>query len=157
MAKEIEHKYLVSSDSYVGMSSGSVEIAQGYLSRVPERTVRIRVAGERGFITVKGINIGDTRLEYEYEIPKSDAVEMLRMCEGRVIRKRRYYVDYDGLRWEVDRFDGDLAPLVVAEVELDRSRHDYRLPPFAGREVTGDPAYYNSTLQSEGIPTNFGA
>lgn len=157
MAKEIEHKYLVSSGSYVEMATDSVEIAQGYLSRVPERTVRIRVAGKRGFITVKGINMGDTRLEYEYEIPKSDAEEMLRMCEGRVIRKRRYYVDYDGLRWEVDRFDGDLAPLVVAEVELDRSRHDYRLPPFVGREVTDDPAYYNSTLQSEGIPTDVGA
>ena len=157
MAKEIEHKYLVSSGSYVEMATDAVDIAQGYLSRVPERTVRIRVAGERGFITVKGINMGDTRPEYEYEIPRSDAEEMLRMCEGRVIRKRRYYVDYDGLRWEVDRFDGDLAPLVVAEVELDRSRHDYRLPPFVGREVTDDPAYYNSTLQSEGIPTDVGA
>lgn len=155
MAKEIEHKYLVSSESYIGMSTGSVEIAQGYLSRVPERTVRIRVAGDCGFITVKGINSGDTRLEYEYKIPRRDAEEMLRMCEGRVIRKRRYFVDYDGLRWEVDRFGGDLAPLVVAEVELERSRHDYRLPPFVGREVTGNPAYYNSNLQSEGIPADF--
>lgn len=146
MAKEIEHKYIVTSDEYLRMASGSIEIAQGYLSREAERTVRVRVAGERGYLTVKGLTSGDTRDEYEYEIPVADARAMLGMCQGRVVRKTRYYVEYGGHTWEVDRFGGDLSPLVIAEIELPESARDYDLPPFVGCEVTGDPQYYNSNL-----------
>lgn len=146
MAKEIEHKYIVTSDEYVRMASGSVEISQGYLNRDVERTVRVRVAGERGYLTVKGRTTGDTRDEYEYEIPVTDARAMLGMCQGRVVRKTRYYVEYGGHTWEVDRFGGDLSPLVIAEIELPESVRGYERPPFVGLEVTDDPRYYNSNL-----------
>ena len=145
MALEIEHKYLVKDDSYIDMTSSHAEIAQGYLNRVPERTVRIRIAGEKAYLTVKGKNSGDVRLEFEYEIPLADAHQMLPLCEG-VIEKTRYYVEYDGHRWEVDRFKGSLAPLVTAEIELPSSDTPYSLPPFIGENVTGNPRYYNSNL-----------
>lgn len=152
MAVEIEHKYLVTDDSYLTLcdTASTLEIKQGYLCRVPERTVRIRivksVTGEAGYITVKGMTHGDTRQEYEYQIPCADALQMLEMCEGSPIVKTRYIVHYAGLKWEVDIFGGSNEGLRVAEVELGNSRHDYVLPPFVGQEVTGDPRYYNSML-----------
>lgn len=146
MAFEIEHKYLVEGESYKEMASGSVEIRQGYLNRDPHRTVRIRTAGRKGFITVKGKNDGDTRLEFEYEIPFDDALEMLGLCEPGIIEKRRWFVDYGGFRWEVDEYLGARKGLTVAEVELPSSGVGYPLPPFAGTNVTGDPRYYNSNL-----------
>lgn len=146
MGLEIEHKYLVKDNSYIEMADSHVAIAQGYLSRVPERTVRVRTAGSKGFITVKGRNNGDVRMEFEYEIPHEDAEQLLGLCESPVLRKTRYYVDYEGFRWEVDRFEGDLAPLVTAEIELPESGMRYPVPPFAGENVTGDPRYYNSNL-----------
>ena len=146
MAFEIEHKYLVVDDSYKRMAESSVTIRQGYLNRNPERTVRVRTKGEHGFITVKGKNDGDTRLEFEYEVPLDDARRMLSLCELPILEKERYYVDFGGYRWEIDEFGGSLAPLVTAEIELPESRHDYPLPPFVGKEVTGDPRYYNSNL-----------
>lgn len=153
MGIETEHKYLVKDDSYIELASGSVRMAQGYLSRVPERTVRVRVSGDKGFITVKGINRGASREEYEYEIPVEDAKKLLGLCEEKVISKTRYYVDYQGFTWEVDRFEGDLAPLIVAEIELPSEDTPYPLPPFVGRDVTGDPRYYNSSLsRCENLP-----
>lgn len=146
MAKEIEHKYLVSNDSYKKMASSVKKIRQGYLSRDPERVVRVRTVDDAAFLTVKGINHGDTRLEFEYEIPYSDALEMLSMCEGRVIEKKRYLVEYCGNLWEVDEFGGELSPLATAEIELSSSDQTYELPEFAGENVTGNPAYYNSAL-----------
>lgn len=146
MAIEIEHKYLVRDESYKAMACRHVHIAQGYLSRVPERTVRVRVKGERGYLTVKGKNRGDARLEFEYEIPLDDARAMLGLCKSPIIEKTRWFVEFEGHTWEVDEFHGALAPLVTAEIELDHSAHDYPLPPFIGQEVTGDPAYYNSNL-----------
>jgi len=146
MGLEIEHKYLVTDDSYKAMSASRKEIAQGYLSRETLKTVRVRVADDRGYLTVKGITTGDTRLEFEYPVPLSDAEEMLRLCEGRVVRKTRWYVYFAGHTWEVDEFHDDLAPLVIAEIELPDSTHDYEIPPFIGDEVTGDSRYYNSNL-----------
>jgi len=146
MAKEIERKFLVNSDSFRQLASASHKIAQGYLNREPERTVRIRIRDNSGFITVKTHNRGATRNEWEYEIPVSDACEMLKACE-RPIEKIRYIVPAEnGLRWEVDVFEGRLSGLVVAEIELPSEDARFPLPAFIGREVTGDPAYYNSNL-----------
>lgn len=146
MGLEIERKFLVTDDSYRSLAYESRQIAQGYLSREPERTVRVRLADGRGKLTVKGITRGCVRAEYEYDIPEGDAREMLEMCAGRVIRKTRWLVDYAGRVWEIDEFHGDLAPLTVAEVELPDENSEVELPPFVGKEVTGDPSYYNSML-----------
>lgn len=147
MGKEIEHKYLVKDDGYVGMSIVAHHIRQGYLSRVPERTVRVRTYDDKGFITVKGKNQGDTRLEFEYEVPLRDAKEMLSLCEPPVIDKVRYIVPYAGFTWEVDQFESKTG-LVTAEIELPESGIQYELPPFVGDNVTGDPRYYNSNLSA---------
>lgn len=146
MGIEIERKFLVTDSSYREMASGFRDIAQGYLSKDPDRTVRIRILDDCGYITVKGRNNGEARKEFEYPVPLKDAMEMLDLCEGRVIRKRRYIVDYRGYRWEVDEFGGDLAPLVVAEIELSECGESFPLPPFVSEDVTGDPTYYNSNL-----------
>lgn len=146
MGLEIEHKYLVTDDSYMEMAVDVREISQGYLQRDPDRTVRVRTVAERGYITVKGRTVGDVRREYEYEIPRDEARELLGLCLPPVIEKRRYIVPFAGKTWEVDRFGGSLAPLVTAEIELDRPGECYELPPFVGRDVTGDPAYCNSNL-----------
>lgn len=146
MGFEIEHKYLVVGDSYRRLAERAVEMRQGYLCREPRRTVRIRVSGEKGWITVKGITTGDTRTEHEYEIPKSDALELLQMCEGTIVEKTRYYVPYEGHLWEVDEFGGVRSGLVTAEIELEESGEEYAVPEFVGRNVTGDPEYYNSNL-----------
>ncbi len=146
MATEIEHKYLVKNYLFKEMAFRSERIRQGYLCREPDQTVRVRIAGHSAFLTVKGRNEGDTRLEFEYEIPYNDAVTMLTLCPPPVIDKIRYFVKYDNLTWEVDEFNGHRAGLVTAEVELPDSSHTYKLPPFVGKNVTGDPAYYNSNL-----------
>ncbi len=146
MARETEHKYIVVSDLYREMAESVLDISQGYLNREPERTVRIRTFGDKGYVTVKGKTTEDTRLEFEYEIPFADAREMLELCEADVIIKKRWIVPFEGHVWEVDEFFGDLEGLTVAEIELTASTHDYKLPPFVGREVTGDKRWYNSQL-----------
>lgn len=154
MGKEIERKFLVRDSSFIGMAIESVRLVQGYLSREPRSTVRVRVAGSRAFITVKGLNDGAVRDEWEYPIPVGDALDMLsRCCDScALIDKTRYIVPYDGLRWEVDVFAGRLSGLVVAEVELDSPDRPVRVPSFVGREVTGDPRYYNSSLADASSP-----
>lgn len=147
MAKEIERKFLVTDSSYRDMASAERHIVQGYLSRDPRATVRVRIADGRAWLTVKGRNDGAVRDEWEYEIPVSDARDMLGRCAaGRVIEKTRYIVDYGGRSWEVDEFGGELSGLTVAEIELDSADEQPELPPFVGDEVTGDPRYYNSAL-----------
>lgn len=146
MALEIERKYLVVSDSYRDMAENSSNIEQGYLSRDKERTVRVRIIDDKAFITIKGKNIGDTRVEFEYPIPLHEASELMNLCIGRVIKKRRYYVPYREKMWEVDEFKGDLAPLVLAEIELSDTMEPFELPPFVGKDVTSDSKYYNSNL-----------
>ena len=146
MAKEIERKFLVKGDSWRGLGSGK-RYRQGYLSTVKERTVRVRTAGEQGFITVKGISVGASRSEYEYEIPTADANEMLdRLCERPLVEKTRYRIPFCGLTWEVDEFAGDNRGLVTAEVELHSETQEVSLPDWIGPEVTGDPRYFNSNL-----------
>lgn len=146
MGIEIEHKFLVKNDSYRSMAVSESEIMQGFLSRVPERTVRVRVRGDKGFITIKGKGSGAAHPEFEYEVPLDDAKQMLSMCEPPVINKTRYIVMHDGNRWEIDEFHGELQGLVIAEFEVVSEEYRFSLPPFVGLEVTGDRRYYNSQL-----------
>lgn len=146
MAKEIERTFLVDDDSFREMASFTVHILQGYLNRDPERTVRVRIFNDSAFLTVKGKTVGCERDEFEYEVPLEDGLQMLRLCSGRVLDKTRYIVPFEGFTWEVDEYHGDLEGLVVTEVELPSAKTEPPMPPFAGREVTGDPRYYNSQL-----------
>ena len=146
MSVEIERKFLVTDNSYKTAAIACYDIRQGYISRNPDATVRIRIRNSEAFITVKGRTHGARRQEWEYAIPQSDAAEMLALCEGPIIDKTRRIVDYDGHRWEIDEFHGAREGLTIAEVELSDALEPLSLPPFVGREVTGDPQYYNSNL-----------
>lgn len=144
MAAEIERKFLVK-EGWRPQDEG-VRIAQGYLSSVPERTVRVRIKGEKGFLTVKGRNEGIRRLEFEYEIPCADAEALLKLCEQPLIEKTRYLEEVGGFTWEVDVFAGDNVGLRVAEIELPAEDTPFEKPEWAGQEVSGDARYYNSSL-----------
>jgi CYTH domain-containing protein len=146
MATEIERKYLVEGSDWRRLGTGS-EFRQGYLSTVKERTVRVRVVGDSGFLAVKGITMDATRTEFEYEIPAAEARLMLSdLCEQPIIEKVRYIIDWEGLTWEIDEFSGVNAGLVVAEVELGHVDQQIPIPPWIGEEVTDDPRYFNSNL-----------
>ena len=147
MAYEIEHKYLVTNSTFQEMATGKVEIRQGYLNRNPDRTVRIRTVGSKGFLTVKSRNHGAKRLEFEYEIPKHDAEEILKLAEPGIVEKTRWIVPFGGLIWEVDEFHGSQKGVIVAEVEIPETDHSYEKPPFIGEDITGNPNYYNSNLK----------
>ena len=144
MGVEIERKFLVVGEGW--RQAAGVAYAQGYLNRDAERTVRVRIAGERAFLTVKGASRGATRAEFEYPIPVADAEQLLPMCDGPVLRKLRRVLRIDGATWEVDEFLGDNAGLVVAEIELESEAQPFARPGWLGREVTGDPRYFNSNL-----------
>ncbi len=146
MAIEIERKFLVSDDSWRQNAQGTT-YRQGYLTIDPERTVRVRIAGDQGFLTIKGKTEGMARSEFEYPIPLEDAIQLLdSLCLRPLIEKTRYCVTYGGRTWEVDEFDGDNRDLILAEVELAASDEQVDLPPWAGLEVTDDPRYYNASL-----------
>jgi adenylate cyclase len=148
MAQEIEKKFLVKGD-FKPFVTKSTRIVQGYLSSVPERTVRVRIKGDKGFLTVKGIGnqTGASRFEWEKEISVDDAKELLKICEPGVIDKTRYIVPAgDGLVFEVDEFYGDNEGLTLAEIELPSEDYDFKKPEWLGEEVTGDVKYYNSML-----------
>jgi adenylate cyclase len=147
MAQEIERKFLVAGDFKAEVSK-STRIIQGYLSSVPERTVRVRVKGEKGFITIKGIGnqSGASRFEWEKEIPTAEAEQLLAICEPGVIDKTRYLVKSGEHTFEVDEFYGDNEGLTVAEVELSSVDEQFARPAWLGKEVTGDKRYYNSSL-----------
>ena len=148
MAQEIEKKFLVSSGQFKAEASKSTRIIQGYLSSVPERTVRIRIKGEKGYITIKGKGneSGASRYEWEKEIPAAEAEELMRICEPGVIDKTRYEIKKGPHTFEVDEFYGENEGLVVAEVELEKEEDHFEKPAWLGLEVTGDPRYYNSML-----------
>ena len=146
MGKEIERKFLIGNDSWREGASGTT-YRQGYLSTVKERTVRVRIINEKGFLTIKGITIGVTRMEFEYEIPASEATEMLdELCKNPIIEKTRYKISHAGLTWEVDEFAGVNQGLIVAEVELKNEDQTIVLPLWVGEEVSGDPRYFNTNL-----------
>ena len=145
MGMEIERKFLVRDDSWRPGAVGE-EFCQGYCPN-ERSTIRVRRAGNRGYLTIKGKTVGCSRHEYEYAIPPEDAEELLELiCSRPYIRKTRYKVEYHGKRWEIDVFAGDNAGLIMAEIELTGEDEPFDLPSWAGEEVTGDPRYYNSQL-----------
>lgn len=148
MAIEIERKFLVKDESYKEMAFKSDRIAQGYICRQGGNSTRVRVRGDKGYLTIKGPSIdgGLSRFEWEKEIPASEAWELMKLCPTPIIDKTRYLVDFEGHTFEVDEFYGDNAGLVVAEVELTTPDEEFKRPAFLGEEVTGDGKYYNSSL-----------
>ena len=146
MALEIERKFLVDEKNFPAqILINGEKISQGYLSVEPARTVRVRIKGERGFLTIKSVNVGIVRQEFEYEIPIKDAEEILKLCE-KVLEKVRYKVEYAGHIWEIDIFGGRLAGLILAEVELTAPKEILELPDWLGDEVSDNPKYFNSNL-----------
>lgn len=146
MAKETERKYLVLSH-LLPSNARSEEMIQAYIVALPDRSLRVRIVGEKAWITLKTGNKMLQRDEYEYEIPVADAREMLQgPIEGSPIEKTRYYVDYGGFTWEVDRFHCTSEGLWLAEIELKHPQEEFPIPPWVGVEVTGDVKYLNSYL-----------
>ncbi|SLM29104.1 conserved hypothetical protein [Desulfamplus magnetovallimortis] len=184
MGIEIERKFLLQNDSWKTPDLKGIHIKQGYIANSPEAVVRVRVSGDSGFLTVKGKTTGATRLEFEYNIPLQDAIEMLDLCRHKqrvsntskevaaesndkkiavdghgivadyaakltapaIIEKIRYMVNFKGFEWSIDIFSGSNQGLAVAEIELEHEEQQFEYPPWAGKEVTGDPRYYNSNL-----------
>ena len=148
MALEIERKFLVVNESYRTEAFRSDRIVQGYLCRQNGNSVRIRIRDNKGYLTIKGPSLdgGLSRYEWEKEIPVAEAEELLLLCGDAQIDKRRYLVKCGAHIYEVDEFYGDNLGLVVAEIELNDKEEDFELPPFIGKEVTGDSKYYNSSL-----------
>lgn len=144
MATEIERKFLVQGTSW--RQGAGVPFSQGYLNRDKERTVRVRIAGDKAFLTIKGVSRGASRAEFEYEIPVADAGQLLKLSDGPLVEKTRYLVVHDGATWEVDEFRGENAGLVVAEIELTSEGQPFTRPPWLGEEVTQDSRYLNSSL-----------
>lgn len=145
---EIERKFLVSSEAYKDEAHSKTRIIQGFLNTHPERTVRVRLQGEKGLLTVKGRSNaqGTTRFEWETEIDKNDAEDLLKLCEPGLIDKMRYEVQVEGATFEVDEFFGSNTGLTIAEIELDTEDARFPKPDWLGVEVTGDLNYYNSNL-----------
>jgi len=153
MGQEIERKFLVKGTAWKAQAAGML-YRQGYLSSVKERTVRVRIAGEKAFLTIKGLNKGVTRTEFEYPVPIDDAAAMLDgLCERPLIEKTRYVLPSGGYTWEIDEFHGDNDGLVVAEVELQRADDKPPLPEWAGEEVSSDARYFNSNLVKKPFKT----
>lgn len=144
MPLEIERKFLVTGHAW--RSDDAVLYRQGYLNRDKQRTVRVRIAGDRAFLTIKGVSSGATRVEFEYEIPVSEAAQLLTLCDGPLIEKTRHRVTVGPHVWEVDEFHGDNDGLVVAEIELGSEDEAFARPEWVSVEVTEDARYYNSNL-----------
>jgi len=147
MPQEIERKFLVM-DGFKQFAFTYSRVTQGYLSSVPERIVRVRINGEKGFITIKGVSnlSGMSRYEWEKEIPVDEARELLSLCEQGIIDKTRYLVQVGKFTFEVDEFYGENEGLVIAEIELSSEEELFEIPLWLGKEVTGDKRYYNSKL-----------
>ena len=144
MAVEIERKFLVVGDTW--RTAPPVFYSQGYLNRDKLRTVRVRIAGEEAFLTIKGESVGARRAEFEYPIPLWDARELLTLCEQPLIEKNRRKILHEGFIWEVDEFLGENLGLVVAEIELPAEDSEFPRPEWIGEEVTDDSRYFNSSL-----------
>lgn len=146
MAQEIERKFLLKNDAWRALAEGTM-YRQGYLNSAKERTVRVRTVGAKAFLTIKGLTVGATRSEYEYEIPFDECNEMLdNLAEKPLIEKKRCKIARGGLTWEIDEFFGDNKGLIVAEVELASEEQAFGKPEWVGEEVTGDPRYFNANL-----------
>jgi len=146
MGEEIERKFLVAGDGWRD-GAEATRYRQGFLATEPERTVRVRLAGTRGSITIKGKTVGARREEFEYEIPASDAQRMLdTLCKKPLIEKVRHTLPVGRHVWEIDVFEGENAGLVVAEIELESEDEAFDKPDWLAEEVTDDPRYFNSNL-----------
>lgn len=146
MPEEIERKYLLKEDTWRKNAQGSV-YCQGYITTNAQATVRVRIVAKQGYLTIKGPSVGCSRLEFEYPIPVEDAQEMLNtLCQKPFIEKIRYKVEWGGLIWEIDEFDGLNKGLILAEVELNDANQQIELPPWIGEEVSHDHRYFNSYL-----------
>nr|WP_315188794.1 CYTH domain-containing protein [uncultured Flavobacterium sp.] len=147
---EIERKFLVTSNAFKTDAFSQNKIAQGYLSSVPERTVRVRIKGDKGFVTVKGISSdsGMSRFEWEKEIPVDEAENLLKLCEKGIIDKIRFNVTIGNHTFEVDEFYGENEGLIIAEIELNSENEAFEKPNWLGEEVTNDKRYYNSYLSN---------
>jgi len=153
MPTEIERKFLVKGEQWRRQSQPNTSLAtgtvyrQGYLSTKKGCSVRVRLAGEQGYLTIKGLTVGISRAEYEYAIPAEEAQEMLdNLCDRPLIEKTRYKIEFAGLIWEVDEFAGENQGLIVAEVELTHANQSIELPDWIDKEVSDDPRYYNVNL-----------
>jgi len=148
---EIERKFLVRSNQYKDLASSVLHIQQGFLNTDPNRTIRVRIKGNTGFLTIKGISNeeGTTRFEWEKEILYTDALALLTLCEKTVINKTRYEVINGDHIFEVDEFHDMNAGLVIAEIELNRADEFFEKPSWLGKEVTGEIRYYNSQLSKQ--------
>jgi adenylate cyclase len=149
MPKEIERKFRTSTEDWRQEATNGTDMTQGYLSRARERTVRVRVAGEFAFLTVKGITTGASRSEYEYYVPLPHGREMLALCEPPLLEKTRFEIPYSGHVFQVDEFRGDNQGLVVVEVEVSKEDEEVDLPSWTGKEVTDDPRYFNVNLMEK--------
>ena len=146
MGIEIERKFLVNGEGWREAAQSRTHFSQGYLCRDPARTVRVRVAGDQAFLTIKGATQGATRAEFEYALPLADAQQLLALCDGPVVEKVRHLCPHEGMTWEVDEFLGANAGLVVAELELESEDQAFAHPAWLGDEVTGDARYVNANL-----------
>ena len=147
---EIERKFLVKVSDYKKEAHRKTKIIQGYLTKDPKRTVRVRIRENQGFLTIKGISSKDglSRFEWEKEIPINEAKELITLCLPTIIEKIRYEVTYKGVLFEVDEFEGTHSGLVLVEVELNSTEDVFEKPDWVGKEVTGDEKYYNSYLSN---------
>ena len=149
---EIERKFLVKTEIFQG-SMDKALMKQGYLSVDPDRVVRIRIEGDRAWLTLKGKGSGFSRPEFEYPLPVSDAEELLLLCLFPPVEKSRHRLEVEGTHWEVDEFLGSNLGLLMAEVELESEDQSFIMPEWAGEEVTGDRRYYNSWLAGQPFST----
>jgi CYTH domain-containing protein len=152
---EIERKFLVNTDAFKNAAFNSIRIVQGFLNTHPERTVRVRIKGNSGFITVKGISneAGTIRTEWEKEIALNEAEMLLKICEEGIIEKTRYEIKVGNYIFEVDEFLGNNLGLIVAEIELSSENEAFEKPKWLGKEVTGEIKYYNSLLSKQPFNT----
>jgi CYTH domain-containing protein len=152
---EIERKFLVTSTTFLDEFCAKNRIVQGYLSSVPERTVRVRIKGDKGFLTIKGksSDSGMSRMEWEKEIALEEAEQLLRLCEAGVIDKIRYEIPVGKHLYEVDVFSGENDGLILAEIELESENEAFEKPNWLGKEVTNDNRYYNAYLSQKPFKT----
>jgi len=149
MALEIEHKFLLANNDWRKQVSYSVQYKQGYLSAVATSSIRVRISDDHAWLNIKSATIGTQRHEYEYEIPLSDAQEIItNLCRKPIVEKTRHIVIDDGNTWEIDEFEGDNKDLIVAEIELSEVGAVFSTPAWLGEEVTSDLRYYNNNLAS---------
>jgi adenylate cyclase len=148
---EIERKFLVTSDAYKTEAYRQSRIVQGFLNTHKERTVRVRIQGDKGFLTIKGASSADglSRFEWEKELSVTECEALLKLCEKGIIEKIRYEINFGNHIFEVDEFFGDNKGLVIAEIELSNETETFEKPSWLGNEVTGDIRYYNSQLSKQ--------